>query len=100
MAKIKQPIRNMTALEREIYRLELEAKRMEDKIGDNYDYFKHHFPGLVVGSFIQHASGKSIKYTILESIWKNEKVQESVQAVAENITERVSTWIKRKFGGK
>jgi hypothetical protein len=98
MAKIKQPIRNITALEREIYRLELEAKKMEEKMSDRYEYLKDHFPGLVVGSFIQQAAGKSIKYTILDSIWKNEKVQESVHAVAENITERVASWIKRKFG--
>lgn len=100
MPNIKQPIRNITALEREIYRLELEAKKMEEKMSNNYVYLKDHFPGLVVGSFIQQAAGKSIKYTILESVWKNEKVQESVHAVAENITERVASWIKRRFGSK
>ncbi len=98
MSKINSPIRNITALEREIYRLELDAKKMEEKMGDNYTYLKNHFPGLVVGSFIQQAAAKSIKYTILESIWKNEKVQDSVHAVAENVTERVASWIKRKFG--
>jgi hypothetical protein len=99
MTNIKQPIRNITALEREIYRLELEAKKMEDKMSDNYAYLKDHFPGLVVGSFIQQAAAKSIKFTILDSVWKNEKVQESVHAVAENVTERLASWIKRKFGG-
>ena len=99
MSKINSPIRNITALEREIYRLELEAKKMEEKMNDNYTYLKNHFPGLLVGSFIQQAAGKSIKYTILESIWKNEKVQDSVHAVAENVTERLASWIKRKFGG-
>jgi hypothetical protein len=99
MTNIKQPIRNITALEREIYHLELEAKKMEDKMSDNYAYLKDHFPGLVVGSFIQQAAAKSIKFTILDSVWKNEKVQESVHAVAENVTERLASWIKRKFGG-
>ena len=99
MAKIKQPIHNITALEREIYRLELESKKMEEKMSDRYEYLKDHFPVLVVGSFIQKSAAKSIKYTILQSIWKNEKVQESVHAVAENITERLASWIKRKFGG-
>jgi hypothetical protein len=100
MTKLNKPIRNITALEREIYRLELEARKMEDKMGDNYQYLKSHFPGLLIGSVIQHSAGKSIKYTILDSIWKNEKVQESMHTVAENITERVAAWVKRKFGGK
>jgi hypothetical protein len=93
-----KPIRNMTALEREIYRLELDARRMEDKIGDNYIYLKKHFPSLLAGSVIQQAAGKSIKYAILESVWNNEKVQEGVQSILANVSERLASWVKNKFG--
>lgn len=97
--KIKKPIRNMTALEREIFRLELESRRMEDKIGDNFTYLKSNFPSLIAGSALHYAAGKSVKWTILESIWKNEKVQEGVQSVVANVSERFAAWVKKKFGG-
>jgi hypothetical protein len=96
--KIKKPIRNITSLEREIYRLELESRRLEDKIGDNYKYLKSNFPSLIAGSAFRYATGKSVKWTILESIWKNEKVQDGVQSVVANVSERFAAWVKKKFG--
>ena len=96
--KIKKPIRNITSLEREIFRLELESRRLEDKIGDNYKYLKSNFPSLIAGSAFRYAAGKSVKWTILESIWKNEKVQDGVQSVVANITERLAGWVNKKFG--
>ena len=98
MSKIKGPIRNLTALEKEIYRLELEANRTEGKLGDNFKYLKHHFPEMAIGSITQRFASRSLWVSVVELLFQNDHLRGKMGKGLEWLAEKSASWIKHKFG--
>jgi hypothetical protein len=98
MSRIKGPIRNLTALDKEIYRLQLESIKTEAKLGDNFKYLKHHFPEMALGSITQRFASRSLWLSVVELLFQNENLRSKMSKGAEWLAEKSSSWIKRKFG--
>ncbi|MFN5333763.1 MAG: hypothetical protein ACK5BV_01075 [Bacteroidota bacterium] len=99
MSKIKGPVRNLTALDKEIYRLQLEAIKTEGKLGDNLKYVKHHFPEMVLGSITQRFASRSLWASVFDLMLQNDNLRSKMGKGAEWLATKSADWIKRKFGG-
>jgi hypothetical protein len=97
MSKIKSPIRNLTALEKEIYRLQLDAIKMEDKLGDNFNYLKTHFPEMAIGSISQRFTSRSLWGYMAEVLLQNENVRQKMGKGMEWLADKSASWLKKKF---
>jgi hypothetical protein len=99
MSKIKGPIRNLTALDKEIYRLQLEAIKTEGKLGDNFKYVKRHFPEMVLGTITQRFASRSLWASVFDLMLQNENLRSKMGKGAEWLADKSTAWIKKKFGG-
>jgi hypothetical protein len=97
MSKIKTPIRNLTALDKEIYRLQLDAIKLENKLGDNFKYFKNRFPELIIGSISQRFASRSLWSYMLELFLENEHIRSKMGKGMEWLAEKSTSWFKKKF---
>jgi hypothetical protein len=52
----KKDIRNMDQLEKEIYRLRLEARKKEDKFSSQLDFFRANFASITMNSFFSRSN--------------------------------------------
>lgn len=98
MSRIKGPIRNLTALDKEIYRLQLEAIKTEGRLGDNFNYLKHHFPEMVLGSITQRFASRSLWLSVVELLFQNDNLRGKMGKGVEWLAEKSTSWIKKKFG--
>lgn len=57
----KTTIHNLDQLEKEVYRLKLKSKLLEEKMNDHLDYFQQHAGGLFFNSIFQrrNSSGET-----------------------------------------
>lgn len=91
-------IHNLDTLEREIYRLRLEAKNKEDKLNDNFEHLQKHFPHLLINSFsCRKKYQNNREEDISGSIFKNEKLNLFINKIADKISERASDGIDHLF---
>jgi hypothetical protein len=87
----------MTALDKEIYRLQLEAIKTEGKLGDNFKHLKHHFPEMALGSITQRFASRSLWVSVVELLFQHDNLRGKVRKGLEWLAEKSSTWIKHKF---
>lgn len=95
MTRSKQKIKNLDSLEKEIYRLQLEARNTAGKLEKNFDHFQQHYGSMTMNSFFSGASkGKEkIKEKLFSSVWENEKVQNGVNKIIDHLADKAAEGI-------
>ncbi len=91
MAK-RQKIKNLEALNTEIYRLQLKAKNTADNLDKNFDHFQHHYASMTMNSFFKKSAsgGEKVKEKIFHSVWENEKVQEGLGKIIDHLADKAA----------
>lgn len=92
-------IRNLDTLEKEIYRLRLEAKNYEKKLEENVEYLQKNYTSLALNSVFKRPSEKEtgrerIKEKIFSTIWDNEKIKSGIDKIISQLAERASEGIE------
>jgi hypothetical protein len=91
-------IHNLDTLEREIYRLRLEAKNREDKLDDNWEYLQKNFPKLLINSFsCTNKSKANGKESFFRSAFKNEKLNIFIDKIVDRFSDRAADGIDHLF---
>jgi hypothetical protein len=86
-------IKNIDTLEKEIYRLQLEARNCKDKLGKNLEHLQKHYASMTMNSFSSRNS--STKEKIFSSIWENEKVRNGLDKIVSYVAEKASDGVER-----
>lgn len=96
MAKASSKIRNLDSLEKEIWRLKLEAKNTADKIENNFEYLQHNYGSMTMNSIFSRSSskGESVKEKIFTSFWENEKVQAGINKIVDHLADKTAEGIE------
>ena len=98
MSKFKGPIKNLTALDKEIYRLQLEAIKAEGKLGDQYRHLKNHFPEMALGSLSQRFASRSLWVSLADMLLQHENIRSKMGKGMEWLASKTAAWAKKKFG--
>ena len=94
MAKPNQ-IKNLDSLEKEIYRLKLEARNVSEKLSGQMDYLQQHYASMTTNSFFscgdeRKSSGKPNKNeTFFHSMFDNKTFQDGVNSLLDRFAGRV-----------
>ena len=84
-------IKNLESLEREIYRLQVKTRKMEDKLEDNFEYLQNNFSSLLMNSFFQKRSKDKVKENgETSSFFKNEKAGYFFGKVSDHLAGKVA----------
>lgn len=98
--KEKKNIHNLDSLEREIYRLKLQAKNMEGKLDKNLDYLQDNYWNMTMNSFF--CKGDSKKNGGGSNFFRHEGFNATINTIAGNIadkaSERLHSWMNDFFG--
>ena len=88
-------IHNLDTLEREIYRLKLEAKNIEEKLDRNLDHLQDNCFSMTMNSVFgksrQHDESKG---GFFDSFLKNESFNAAINKMTENIADKAATGIE------
>ena len=89
-------IKNLDTLEKEIYRLQLEARNHKDKLEENLEYLQKHYASMAMNSFFKKNSStkEKVKEKILNTIWENEKVRTGIDKIVDYITEKATDGVE------
>lgn len=92
-------IKNLDTLEKEIYRLRLEAKNYESKLEDNLDHLQKNYASMAINSVFSRPAAKEsgkerIKEKIFSSIWDNEKIRNGISKIIGHLADRASEGIE------
>jgi hypothetical protein len=94
-------IKNLESLEREIYRLQGKTRKMEDKLGDNFDYLQDNFSSLFMNSFFRGRSkDKGKENGESSSFFKNKAgyfFEEVSDHIAGKVANAVNNLVDRMF---
>lgn len=104
MKKTKN-IHNLDTLDREIYRLKLEAKGTEDKLDKNLDHLQENYWSMTMNSlFCRDDNKKSGENSFWKNVSKHEDFNAAVNTIAGNIADKASeglhSWMKNFFSKK
>ncbi|OQY95555.1 MAG: hypothetical protein B6D37_05125 [Sphingobacteriales bacterium UTBCD1] len=92
-------IKNLDSLEKEIYRLRLEAKNYEGKLEENLDHLQKNYASMTFNTVFSRSpdkeSGKErIKEKIFSSIWENERIRSGIDKIIGHLADRASEGIE------
>jgi hypothetical protein len=89
-------IKNLDTLEKEIYRLQLEARDQKDKLEKNLEYLQKHYASMAMNSFFQKnsSSKEKVKEKILNTIWENEKLRTGIDKIVDYVTEKATDGVE------
>jgi hypothetical protein len=101
MAKVQRPVTNLTALDKEIYRLQLEARKLEDKLDENVAYLREHAAGMTFNSVFrrQRSGSDMLKDKIADSIWSNPRLQDGLCRIIDHLVDKAAEGVE-KFAEK
>lgn len=87
---------NLDTLEKEIYRLQLEAKNKREKLNSNFEHLRDHYTSMTMNSVFNHSADRKekLKEKIINSIWENEKIQEGLDQIIERLADKTSDGIE------
>lgn len=105
MTKARRKINNLQSLDKEIYRLKLEAKRLEEKLDGNFDHLQEDFFSMAFNSFLHRRWYKeSWSTNIVAGLLNNERLQNALSKllsyVADKTGEGIDTLLNRVFKKK
>lgn len=94
MKKAKN-IRNIDTLAREIYRLKLEAKNIEEKLDHNFEHLQQNCYSMTMNSFFhkKRKTGEE-KNSFFDSLCKSEVFNTAVHKVTDHVATRTSEGIE------
>ena len=82
-------IHNLDSLEREIYRLSLEAKKKEEQIDENFEYLRTNFGSLLINAFSCHTkTNPGQKSGFFTTSIKDETLKSAFNKVTDHIAHR------------
>lgn len=89
-------IKNLDTLEKEIYRLRLEARNYKDKLEENLEYLQKHYASMTMNSFFNRNSStkERVKDKIFSSIWENEKIRYGIDKIVGYLAEKATNGIE------
>lgn len=91
-------IRNLDTLEKEIYRLKLEARLKEVKLTDNWEQLLADFPEILTNSLLCSKRGKENgKETFGQKLFNNEKRSAFVDRIVEKFSDRIAERLDELF---
>lgn len=98
--KNRTRIHNIDTLEREIYRLKLEAKNIEDKLDNNLDHLQENYVSMTMNSFFcKKEDKKKDGNGFWRSFVKNEGFTSAMNSIAGTIAakaaEGLGDWINK-----
>jgi hypothetical protein len=89
MIKARRKINNLQSLEKEIYRLKVEAKKMEDKLDGNFDHLQENFFSMAINSFLHHRWYKdSWSTNIVAGLLNNERLQNALSRLFSYVADK------------
>jgi hypothetical protein len=106
--KKEKNIRNLDSLDRELYRLKLEAKNLEEKLDHNLDHLQENYFSMTMNSvFCRHENKNNGDYGFWKSFVKNEGFNGAVNTIASNVaskaaeglTDWMAKFLKRRANG-
>jgi len=89
--KQAENIHNLDTLEKEIYRLKLKAKNIEEKWDDNFEKLQHNYPSMFMNSFFQK---KKEEKTNGNGFFKNDALNAVVNKVTDRVADRAAEGIE------
>lgn len=97
MSKLKRPVRNLTMLDKEIYRLQLNARKLEDQLDENFNYLRENATGMAFNSvFRRQRSGSALlKEQIAESIWSNQRLQDGLCRIIDHLVDKAADGVEQ-----
>jgi hypothetical protein len=87
--KKSKNIHNIDSLEREIYRLKLEVKNIEEKLDDNFTHLQQNFSSMAMNSFLSGRKIGSPQEGLFNSFIKNEAAASFLNKISGHIGNRV-----------
>lgn len=79
-------IKNLDTLEKEIYRLKLEAKQIEEKLDQNLDYLQENFSSMTMNSFFHKKKHtENGKTGFFDSAFKNDTFNTAIGKITDRI---------------
>jgi hypothetical protein len=102
--KKEKNIHNLDSLDRELYRLNLEAKNLEEKLDHNLDHLQENYLSMTMNSvFGRHENKNNGDNGFWKSFVKNEGFNSAVKTIAGNVAakaaEELTDWMA-KFSNK
>lgn len=99
-------IHSLDTLEKEIYRLKLYSRKLEDRMDNNLDYLKDNYGRMAKNSIFSRKDG--VKETITEGITgsflKNERLQQAIDKIVNHLvdkaTDGIDTLVEKLFQKK
>lgn len=100
MAKAFASIHSLDSLDREIYHLQLEARKLEDRMDSQLDYLQNNYGKLLRRSLFNKAASatehsESIPGQILHGFVQNEKVQGTLNKLMDLLAGKVTEWVDK-----
>jgi hypothetical protein len=89
-------IKNLDTLEKEIYRLRLEARNFEDKLEKNFDHLQKNYASMTMNTVFGAASSakEKVKDKIFNSIWENEKIRSGFDKIVSHLADKAAEGIE------
>lgn len=103
MAKAYPEIHNLESLDREIYHLQLEARKLEDRLDDNIVYLQENYGKMLRKSLFKRAASAteesgSIPGQMFHSFVQNERVQSSLEKLMDLLAGKVAEGLDKLMG--
>jgi hypothetical protein len=92
------PINGMDALNKEIFRLKLEMKSIENKLDSNISGLRHNYGAMALNSIFGEKEKRKVSQVmgmVASGFVNNPKLQGGVSNLVENLTERIADWVER-----
>lgn len=88
MKRATHSIKNISELDKEIYRLQLQAKNLEDKMDDQLTYLQQHYPGMIMNSVLPNK--ENITQRLTGSLLNNQKVQTVLEKLTDHLADKAA----------
>ena len=89
-------IKNLDTLEKEIYRLQLEARDRKDKLEKNWEYLQKHYASFTMNSFFNRRTStkEKVKEKIFNTVWENDKIRNGLDKIVDHLAEKATDGIE------
>lgn len=88
------PIKNLDTLEKEIYRLKLKARTLEDHFDDNLDHLQHNYGSMIRNSIFHSKKESQQKHaTLVDTVLQNERLQEALDRMVNHLADKAAEGI-------
>ena len=89
MSKSRRKINNLQSLDKELYRLKMEARRMEEKLDGNFDHLQENFFSMAFNSFLHRRWYKeSWSTNIVAGLLNNERLQSALSKLLSYVADK------------